>query len=131
MKNLITGLFAGKESQIRLLQQAIATTLSSNVAIAFEVALIFCEEDDSEFLFQSVDDAKDMTKVPSYYRFRLGLRLAHLYPSHGLALATLAFLSQRRSDFIPHHSIFRIKVIGNANLQLFASDEKCASRIQD
>lgn len=83
------------------MQQAIATTLSSNVAIAFEVALIFCEEDNSEFLFQSVDKSEDINKGPSYYRFRLGLRLAHLYPSHGLALATIAILSQSRSDFIP------------------------------
>lgn len=93
--------FAGEESQRRLLQQAIATTSSSNVAIAFEVALVLCEEDNSESLFQSVDVEKDISKGPSYYRFRLGLRLAHLYPSHGLALATIAFLSQSRSGFIP------------------------------
>lgn len=104
-------LSSGKESQLRLLQQAIAATLSSNVAIAFEVALIFCEEDDSDFLFQSVDIAKDMNKRPSDCRFRLGLRFAHLHPSSGLALATIASLSQSRSDFIPRYSIFHIEVL--------------------
>ncbi|KAG0566179.1 hypothetical protein KC19_7G044100 [Ceratodon purpureus] len=84
----------GRESQLRVLQQALATTFSSSVAIAFEVALIFCEEDDADSLFGSVSTAEEMNKGFSYYRFRLGLRFAHLYPSHGLALATIASLSQ-------------------------------------
>uniref|UniRef100_A0A7I4FVI3 Superkiller protein 3 n=1 Tax=Physcomitrium patens TaxID=3218 RepID=A0A7I4FVI3_PHYPA len=88
----------GKDSQLRLLQQAIATTLSSNVLTGYEVALVLCEEDHADFLFQNVNSTESTKNGVPYFRLRLGLRFAHLYPSHGLALATIASLSQSSAD---------------------------------
>lgn len=72
-------------------------TLSQNSVSAYEVTLTFCDEDDADLLFNSLHGVEDSSKGASYVNFKLGLRFAHLYPSHGLALATIACLSVGRS----------------------------------
>lgn len=94
-------IWAEKAGHLRLLQQAYSTILSTRGSSAYEVALIFCEEDDADSLFRTLDGPNGLERGASCFKSRHGRRFAHLFPSNGLAIATIASLSHGRSIYAP------------------------------